>query len=143
MVSQAIDRSRLILKLAPWDSLDDDFSSRIPMDSPTEAETLLREMIESKTATLYRLENDNRRIGLLIVRIEEGSLGRELVIIAVFGYDRQTTLTPEISAAIDELAKAQNCVTSRFHTCRHGLAKVACDSLGYRITEIVLRKNYR
>lgn len=136
--------SRLLFERAPWDSVDASYAARIPMDSPHESADLLARMVQSGDVTPFRITFGPERVGLLLVRVEEGSLGRELVVVSAFMQRGDGhPLSREFAAAIEELAAKEGCNVIRFHTVRPGAARLAAEEFGYRITEIVLRKNVR
>lgn len=134
--------SRLILERAPWDHIDDDFAKRIPFDSPHESADILARAVAAGESTAHQLHYKGSRIGILVTRVEAGNIGRELVCQAVFMDDPQgVPLTREFADACEALARAEQCVTLRFHTCRPAMARFACEHYGYRITELVLRRD--
>lgn len=142
-------RARLLLQRCPWDAIDSAFEQRIPFDEPSENADLLSRMVREGRATRYRLDDkeSGERIGSLIVRVEEGSAGRELVAVAAFVCDSarraqawSVTSSALLADALDALARAEGCCSIRIHTVRPGMARIACDDHGYRVSEIVLRK---
>lgn len=140
MVAEVEARGAILLRSAPWDALDDTFAARIPMDSPHESADLLARMVADKSATAHQILKDGERIGLLITRVDVGTLGRELVVIAAYSAASGVSILPQIIDAADALARHEQCVSVRFHTARHGLANEA-PKFGYRLTELVFRKN--
>lgn len=140
MVEEVEARGAILLRSAPWDALDDEFAARIPMDSPHESADLLARMVAEKSATAHRMLIDGKRIGLMVTRVEPGSIGRELVVIAAFAAAPGVAILPQVFDAADSLARHERCVSIRFHTARHGLANQAPD-FGYRLTELVFRKD--
>lgn len=110
------------------------------MDSPSEHNDYLREMVKEGRATLHQLLVDGKRVGLTITTVEIHSAGRELVSIATYS-NNTLGITPALSEALEEMARHENCQCIRLHTARHGLVKLATENYGFRISEIVLRKN--
>lgn len=131
-----------MLERAPWDAIDDEFQARIPFDSPHESADLLARLVREGSATSHRLMHDGRRVGLVITRVDEGNTGRELVLVAAY-CDAEAPLSREIADAVEALARAERCASIRFHTVRPAAARYAVDQYGFRLTELVLRKNVR
>lgn len=136
------ETSEVLLRRAPWDAIDSEHEKRIPFDDPSEHADLLRRMVAENRASLHHLEIDGRRLGMLITRVESGAAGRELVVVAASwrGPDLHP-LSPAVARAIDTLARVEQCCAIRFHTVRPALARYACQAEGYRVSEIVLRKD--
>ena len=128
-----------MLARAPWDAIDDAFQALIPFDSPHESADLLARMVREGSATHHRLVHEGRRVGLIVTRCEQGSAGRELVLIAAFCASEQP-LSAEIAEAVESLARAEGCASIRFHTVRPAAARYAAEHYGFRLTELVLRK---
>lgn len=133
--------SRLLLARTPWDASDEAFAAKIPFDSPHESKDLLARLVKSGAATAHAFMWEGQRVGVLITRVEEGNMGRELVCMAMFGATPSgEPMTAEIGRACEALARAEKCCCLRFHTCRPAMARYACEVAGYRISEIVCRK---
>lgn len=96
-------------------------------------------MCAAGEASLYRLVEDGRRIGILVCRVDEGR-ARELVLVAAF-CEGSRPFARELAQAADHVARTLGCVSIRFHTVRPGAARIAAEEFGYRLTEVVLRKN--
>ncbi|MGH8016971.1 MAG: hypothetical protein ACREIA_01565 [Opitutaceae bacterium] len=124
----------------PWHAIDSEFESRIPFDSPHESRDYLQRLVNSGIATRHRLVKESETVGIVITHVETGSLGRELVCIAAYS-DSRAPLTDELFEAMELLARAERCVSIRFHTVRAALVRRAAEDMGYRVSEIVMRKN--
>ncbi|MCF3650171.1 hypothetical protein [Synoicihabitans lomoniglobus] len=78
---------------------------------------------------------------MMITRVDVEA-ARELVIVAVYAKrDSDGSILPEIVERIDDLAAAESCVSIRFHTIRPALARVMSKRYGYRLAEVVMRKD--
>lgn len=143
MIRTPQQTSELLLERAPWDAIASEYENRIPFDSPHERPDVLRRMVTEGRATLHQvLDRDREQIGILVTRVDVGTAGRELVIVAVCARGKSAVpISPQFAEAFDALARAEQCCTIRFHTMRHNLARLACEQYGYRITEIVLRRD--
>lgn len=138
-VTPTLHRARLLHSTLPWEEVDSHFEERIPFDSPTESGDYLRRLVDAGQATRHRLVAGGKTSGIVVTRVETGSLGRELVCLAAYS-DARPALSADLAEAIELLARAEHCSSIRFHTVRPGLVKVSCE-LGYRVSEIVLRKD--
>jgi hypothetical protein len=96
-------------------------------------------MCESGEAQLYRLIEDGRRVGMLVCKVDEGA-ARELVLVAAFCAGSES-FSRDLGRAAEVIARQRGCVSIRFHTVRPALARIAADEFGYRLSEIILRKN--
>lgn len=129
---------RLRLDRVPWDSLAAEHYRRIPMDSPAEhAGTLEREVIEGR-AQAWRIWHDDKPVGLAITRTEEDK-AKEFVICAMYS-ESEYPMSAPTGRELERIARAQGCISIRFHTCRHALARAAAEIDGYRLCEIIMRK---
>lgn len=131
-------RRPLRLERAPWDALDDSFAARIPFDHPAGHVDDLQRLCAAGRASAHRLIVDDRRIGVAVIQVEEARF-RELVVVAVFS-SSDAPISFELAQACEALARAEGCISIRFHTCRESAARFAAAHLGYRLTEIVMRK---
>jgi hypothetical protein len=131
--------SGLLFKRAPWDSLDSEFEKKIPFDSPAEHRDCLRRLVESGEAQLWHLIENEKRIGFVVTRVESDA-GRELVIVSAY-CNGTVPFAREIAETAEKIAIENRCQSIRFHTVRPAAARLAADEFGFRLTELVLRKN--
>jgi hypothetical protein len=131
--------SKLLFERAPWDALDAEFEKRIPFDSPSDWRDVLSRMCQSGEAFSYRLVENGKRVGVLICKVDEGA-ARELVVVAAYCAGSQP-FAREIGQAAELIAREQRCISIRFHTVRPAAARLAAEEFGYRLTEVIMRKN--
>lgn len=131
--------SRLLFERAPWDAIDAEFEKRIPFDSPSDWRDVLSRMCQSGEAFSYRIVEDGQRIGVLVCKVDEGA-ARELVVIAAYCAG-SSPFAREIARAAESIAREERCISIRFHTVRPAAAQLAAQEFGYRLTEVIMRKN--
>lgn len=130
---------RLRLESVPWDSAAAEHYKRIPMDSPAEhADYLEKQVLEGK-AQAWRIWQDGKPVGLAITRIEEDK-AKEFVICAMYS-ESELPVSEYAGRELERIARSIGCISIRFHTCRHALASVAAEKSGYRLCEVIMRKN--
>lgn len=111
----------------------------IPFDNPSDWRDYLSRGVRAGNFTACEMTMDGKRSGILVYKIEEEA-GRELVIVATYGTIPEISHLESLDKAAQVLAKHYQCSSIRFHTLRPGLVKRAL-TLGFRIAEVVLRKN--
>jgi hypothetical protein len=133
----------LLLERAPWDSVSEDQLRSIPFDSPLENYADVSAEIIRGDAQNFRVSDAaGNRLGFLVVRVESLAFGRELVVIAAYlDSGKSGPLTSTVSALVDDLARAENCDSIRFHTARHSVARYMAEFQGYRMAEAIMRKD--
>jgi hypothetical protein len=131
---------RVILAEAAWDEQSAAWARVIPHDFPGDYAAHLLEMVRSGEARLVQIRTEESGpVGFIVYSIEVvHACPPELVVVAASGRDGRD-LTAELDHAIHALAEQHHCRTVRFHTMRPGLIHKA-GSLGYRISEVILRK---
>lgn len=134
--------SRVLLERIEWDALATEHEGKIPFDASAEHTDELRRQVAAGTSTACAILRDGQRIGLAVVRVEEDR-AREFVIVAVFcdTPPGSRPLTHELQDALEAMARAQACQTIRFHTIRPAAVHLAATAYGYRLAEVVMRKD--
>lgn len=132
--------SRLLIERAPWDSTDQAFAKLIPFDDPAEHEDSFCREVNAGTMEALRINFDGKPVGIICLQVDESRL-RELVIAGVFCDSPEGPLSREIQAACVIAAQARRCVSMRFHTMRAAAARIAADEYGWRLTEVIMRKD--
>lgn len=131
---------RLRLERVPWDSLCENHYKRIPMDSPTEHADGLAQRVKAGKAQSWLLFNAaGKDIGLAITEIEANK-AKEFVICAVFA-ESEFPISLELNDQLERIARSQGCISMRFHTCRHALARYAVEFGKYRLCEVIMRQD--
>ena len=131
--------SKLLFERAPWDSIDHAFAKRIPFDAPAELEDSFCREVTAGEMEALRISYAGEPVGIICIKVDESYL-RELVIAGVF-CDAPVPLSREIEAACYAAAQARRCVSIRFHTMRPAAARLAAEEHGYRLTEVIMRKD--
>lgn len=129
---------RLRLERTPWDAVDDAYQARIPFDAPAAHADTLSRLVAAGAAAKHTLLVDGVRRGMVVTQVEQHAR-RELLVIACF-CEGPDPMSDEIAAAVEALARAERCVSIRFHTIREAAARWAAERHGYRLTELVMRK---
>jgi hypothetical protein len=129
-----------LLERAPWDSVADDFAARIPYDAPTLHADHLRTAVLKGEADAWLLRLDGARIGLAITRVDEDR-GKEFVIQAMYAGGDGQPMTEPVGRQLMLYARSQGCTSMRIHTVRHELARLLTECHGFRLCEVILRKN--
>lgn len=130
---------KLRLECAPWDAIDTEYAARIPGDDPTAyADTFARQVARGE-AQAWRIWHDGKRVGLAITKIE-GEAGKEMVICAMYSNAEYPMIGP-VGLHLQNEARKLGCVSMRLHTCRHALAQYCAQEDGWRLAEIIMRKN--
>lgn len=125
----------LVLQPGTFDDEAAAAARRIPHDWPGDHVETLRAQVEAKEISLVHVYENGARAGFLAYGID----GREFVIVSAFARTGEN-FTEKIMPQIEALALASGCSSLRFHTMRAGLIHKAIP-LGFRISEIVLRKS--
>jgi cytosine/adenosine deaminase-related metal-dependent hydrolase len=131
--------SRLLLNRAPWDAIASEWERQIPFDDPAAHTDGLSRLVMSGAANCYHVVKDGERIGIVVTKVEE-SAARELVVVAIYSASPEP-ISPQLAEAIEDLARAESCISIRFHTIRAAAARYAAERHGYRLTELVMRKS--
>ena len=129
----------MLFRRCPWGAIDSAFEKRIPYDAPCEHADALRRQVESGSAELYHIEQGGKTVGMVVARVD-CKAEKEFVVIAAFA-DSEQPVSSELDAWATALAASSGCASIRFHTIRAAAARFAVEVLGYRLTELVLRKN--
>lgn len=82
---------------------------------------------------------DTRPCGWALWRVDHYKTESALVIVAAVGTHPTFSLADCVLPLFDDMARARGCKAVRFHTTRHGLARLAALH-GYGATEYVFRK---
>jgi hypothetical protein len=129
----------VIINTIPWD----DAVEKLVAEklNPRVGVEALKKNIESKAINLYAVVHKEKRLGILITRIDTLMDGRrELVILhAVSEYDMDVSFSSLFAPVFREIAKIMNVNAVRIHSARRGLDKLLEES-GYKFFENVFVK---
>jgi hypothetical protein len=131
--------TELLLRLVNTAEPAQRWENRIPFDDPTLWKDYLSRGVKSGQYKCARIEHNGVEKGIAVFAIDQCAK-REFVVVAVYcdpipGVD----VTAYVGRMAFDLAKAEKCTSVRFHTMRPGLIMKA-QKLGYRVAEVVLRK---
>lgn len=129
----------LALARSNWTEQADAWAAQLPHDSPGLARRFLHEAVTSGTAELFHITRAGKVVGMVVAEVDHGFNPPELLVRAGYSSDH-TPITPEIFGLLEQIARERGCGTLRFHTMRGGLIARA-EAAGWRVSEIILRKN--
>jgi hypothetical protein len=131
---------RVLLERTPWDSVDERFYRLLPMDSPVDHADVLSAAVRRGESQAWKILVDATRVGLVICRVEEGRV-REFVIQAMYCENSvPAPVTPAVGRQLEAIARRLGCKSIRTHTLRHALARALAEFDGWRLTEVIMRK---
>lgn len=140
MVSVSTKTEFILRELNNRPDIAERWEHLIPFDNPTEWRDYLSRGVRSGGFELCRLEYNGEPVGLMVYKIEAAA-AREFCLVALYcGSVPGIDVLDIIENAAVRIAKEQGCISIRFHTLRPGLI-VKAKKLGFRIAEIVMRKN--
>jgi len=126
------------LRAMPFDDEAAQMMGKLPFDAPFAWRDWLEREIRSGRARVLSLDVGGARAGTVVYRVDEQEK-RELRVLAAYAEHSQN-LTPEIFAAVEDLARENGCVSVCFSTIRPGLVKQGA-SAGYRVAEVFMAKD--
>jgi hypothetical protein len=132
----------VFLERTPWDSVDERYYRLIPMDSPVDFADVLSAAVKRGESTAWKIlvpRGEARyQTGIVIGRVENGRV-KEFVIQAMYS-DSTIPVLPEVGRQLQAIARKQGCQSIRTHTLRHTLARALVEFDGWRLTEVIMRK---
>ncbi len=112
---------------------------QVPMDDPHLKPTFFEDAVRNGAELYHLVEKDTGKI-ILITCFQWDDQRDEFELLATQSYDSKFSVTKDALPVAEQTAMIQGAKSMRIATLRPGLIKLCVES-GYRIAEVILRKD--